>query len=127
MNTQKRHQHALKGLQIQLKNMLDTQQGMYVYLDDQHKLCNAAFAKLLGYSSPAQWAQQQGPFLESLVYGRSQQQLAIAYTQATDKKIASSVPITWKRKNGKTVSTMCILVPIRYDGLQFVIHFITKK
>ena len=46
------HEELIIGISTQMKNILDSsQQSIYIYLDDIHKVCNEKFATLLGYHS----------------------------------------------------------------------------
>jgi PAS domain-containing protein len=58
------HEELIAGVSDQLALVLDgSGQGVYICLDDAHKACNARFAAMLGYRSPAEWAAEPGPFL----------------------------------------------------------------
>ena len=44
------HEEIMKGVQEQLKEVLEeSKQAIYVYLDDHHLTYNQQFASLLGY------------------------------------------------------------------------------
>lgn len=50
---QKHHEELANGFYNQLKQIFDSsEQAIYLYLDDNHKVCNKKFASLLGYNSP---------------------------------------------------------------------------
>jgi len=123
------HQHhddVVRGLQEQLKPILaSSAQGIYVYLDDDHKFCNDTFAKLLGYESAEKWAGTQGSFPELFVDEKSQGTLIDAYRDAMEKMVASTVSITWKAKTNETVTASVILVPIAYQGHLLALHFVS--
>ena len=51
------HEELIKGISNQMGTILSSsEQAIYIYLDDIHKVCNKKFASLLGYSSPEEWA-----------------------------------------------------------------------
>jgi hypothetical protein len=109
-----------------MKSILDTsQQAVYIYLDDVHKVCNAKFASLLGYRSPEEWAKVEDSFPEAFVERSSQETLVKAYNQAMEKLIPSTIKVTWKKKSGGTVATSLVLVPIAYDEHVFALHFVS--
>lgn len=111
----------------QLSELLTTSdQAIYLYLDDHNKSCNALFAKLLGYATPDAWAAVHTSFPTAFVAPKSQEALVEAYQDAMNEGRAASVPITWKRRDGKTVDTDVILVPIEVDGTRLALHFITS-
>ena len=107
-----------------MKNILDSsQQSIYIYLDDIHKVCNEKFATLLGYDSAAEWAKVEDPFPE-FVEQSSQETLLKAYQQAMEKYIPANIKVTWKKKSGGSVATSVVMVPIEYEGHLFALHFI---
>ncbi len=109
----------------QLQGLLDTSgQAMYLFLDDANKSCNARFATLLGYATPQAWAAVSQPFTQAFVDGGSQHALVHAYQEAIQDGLGSTVSVTWKRKDGKTVATNVILVPIEVGGERLALHFI---
>ena len=99
-------------------------QPMYVFLDEQHKVCNQRLAALLGYASPAEW-DQPGSFTEQYVDPGSRAALVSTYRRAMEEKAGSSVAVTWITKNGAPVPTNVILVPIAYEGELLALHFLT--
>ncbi len=102
----------------------DSQQSMYLYVDDRNKACNDRFAKLLGYANPEAWAAVHTPFPQAFVEAGSQGRLVDTYQDAVSNGVAAQVPITWKRKDGKPVDTQVILVPIEVEGRRVALHFI---
>lgn len=122
--SEEHHEELVKGLYEQMKPVLDSsEQPIFIYLDDNHKTCNARFASLLGYKSPREWAEIQG-FLETYVTEKSREALASAYWDAMKKMVASTTPITWMKKGGGTLETSVILVPMPYQGHLFSVHFV---
>lgn len=101
-------------------------QAMYLYLDDHNKACNARFANLLGYPTPEAWAAVHTSFPQAFVAPASQETLVDVYQAAINDGVASSIPVTWKRKDGKAVDTHVILAPIDVEGKRFALHFIDK-
>ena len=119
------HKELLDGLKDHLTTVLESSaQGVYVYLDDDHKFCNSKFAHLLGYPSADAWASTEGGFLESFVEEGSQADLSGTYMSAMEDKIASHIDVVWTRKDGTNVKSSVILVPISYGGAMFALHFI---
>jgi carbohydrate-binding DOMON domain-containing protein len=125
IDEQHHHEELMKGISSQMKGILDSsQQAIYIYLDDIHKVCNAKFASLMGYRSPEEWAKVEDSF-EAFVDRSSQDTLASTYRQVTEKLIPSTIKVTWKKKSGGTVSTSVVMVPIAYDDHIFALHFIS--
>jgi PAS domain-containing protein len=119
------HEELIAGISKQMRSILDSsQQAVYIYLDNIHKVCNAKFATLLGYRSPEDWAKVEDAF-EEFVDQSSQEILVTAYNKAMEKLIPSSIKVTWKKKSGGTVTTSVMLVPIAYEDHLFALHFVS--
>jgi PAS domain S-box-containing protein len=120
------HEELVRGLLNQMKVIFESsEQPMYLYLDDNHWECNKRFSDLLGYNSPEELVSQQLPLLDALVSEKSQDSLVTAYGNAMEKKVGSTIEVTWKKNNGRTVDTNVILVPIAYEGHLFALHFLS--
>ena len=127
MQTQEAHHEELvKGLYEQMKTILEgSEQPIFIYLDDNHKACNNKFASMLGFKSPEEWSEKQG-FLEVYVTEKSRETLSNAYWMAMEKKIASTIPMTWMKKDGAVIDSTMILVPMFFEGHMFSVHFVTN-
>jgi PAS domain-containing protein len=120
------HEELVKGLYDQMKMILESsEQPIFLYLDDNHKVCNRRFAALLGFKSPGEWAGNKG-FLDPFVLEKSQETLSSAYWNAMKKMTAATIQLTLKKKDGGTVDTTMILVPLAYSGHLFAVHFVTN-
>jgi carbohydrate-binding DOMON domain-containing protein len=118
------HEMLIQGITDQMKTILeDSDQAIYIYLDDIHKVCNQKFASMLGYKTSAEWAQDENTM--DSVDGKSQRTLVDTYQKAMKHMIGSTVPITWKKKSGGTVDSTVILVPVSYQDHLFAMHFIS--
>ncbi len=124
---QKHHEELVNGFHSQLKQIFDSsEQAIYLYLDDTHKVCNKKYATLLGYNSPEEWAKIENP-LETTVDKTSQQTVVSAYRDAMEKMVGSKIDIKVKKKSGGTVNATVIMVPVAYQGHLFALHFISEK
>ena len=123
----KLHEEVLDWIGKEFKEILeDSKQAIYVYVCDRHRLCNKKFSSMLGYASPETWAMKEE--MMSDVKEEDQKVIVSAYRNAMEKKIGSSVPISWKnRKNGPYVKTDVILIQLSYKGEMFALHFISVK
>ncbi|MFZ0532522.1 MAG: hypothetical protein WAM09_05030 [Anaerolineales bacterium] len=125
INEQSRHEELIAGISKQMKSILDSsQQAIYIYLDDIHKVCNGKYSSLLGYRSPEEWAKVEDP-VEATVDRSSQETLVKAYNQTMEKFIPSNIKVTWKKKSGGTVVTSVVMVPIAFDDHFFALHFVS--
>jgi len=126
MNEIEQHEELIRGITRQMKPILESsEQAIYIYLDDVHKVCNKKFASLLGYSSADEWAQLEDSVLDVCVDKRSQRTLVETYNKAMEKMTGSTIPVTWKKKSGGTVDTTVMLVPIAYNGTLLALHFVS--
>jgi len=113
---------ARKQLAVILK---ESKQGVYLYLDDTHKLCNEKFASMLGYKSAKEWSKVNQPFTDAFVEPQSQHTLVSAYQEAMNSKTGSCIEVTWKKPGGQ-VNTQVILVPVNIKGHLLALHYITE-
>ena len=128
MGSHPKHEAIVNGFHSQFKAIFDTsKQGMYLYMDDTHKVCNKKFSDLLGFRSPQEFAKIKGSFLAALVDKKSQHMVVVAYTKAVDHAECSTIPVTWKTKKGKKVSTQVTFVPVMYEDHAMALHFIEKS
>ncbi len=120
------HEHLIKELTEQLEPMFShSPQGIYLYLDDEHKSCNKKFATMLGYSSPAEWVKNEFPVGD--VTEEDRDKVINAYMEASRNFKASTLLATLTRKDGKKLQAQVIMAPISYKGEVFVLHFISPK
>ena len=119
------HEEILNWVGKEFKGILeDSEQAIYIYACDRHKLCNKKFSSMLGYNSPEEWEMKD----EMLSDAKDQDQKVIvsAYRDAMEKNIGSSINISWKNmKKESLTKTNVILVPLSYNGELFAAHFIT--
>jgi hypothetical protein len=126
MHDHAHHQDLMGTLAQEYKELLtNSDQSIYIYLDDDHKICNKKFATLLGYETETDWEKTEGSFPELFVDEKSQEKLVSAYQDAMEKGIGSMNDIVWKKKDGKTVNSTVILVPIVFKGHLFALHFVS--
>jgi hypothetical protein len=120
------HEELIEGIAKQFKPILDeSEQGIYIYLDDSHKVCNKKFADLLGYDSPKAWADAEAPLAD--VIEEDQQSVIDVYMKASEKMVAGTVDVRFKNvKTGKIVKTRMIIAPVVDAGHVFTAHFFSK-
>jgi hypothetical protein len=124
MDEQQHHKELIKGISKEQKLILGrSPQAIYIYLDDNHKVCNKKFADLLGYKSNSEWAKIDAPLAD--VVEKDQQKVIDAYTKASEKFIADKLEVSFKNiKTDKTFKISLVMVPIMYAGHVFVMHFL---
>ncbi len=120
------HKHLIAEVTELYKPILNNSpHAIYIYLDDEHKTCNAKFAKLLGYKSVKEWEEFEFPVSD--VLKKDMNKVIKAYMDASEKLKASTVTATWVTKTKKNVKTEVTMVPFFYKEEVFVIHFLTVK
>lgn len=121
------HEELLDQIKEEFSDLFQqTSQGVYIYMDDPHWICNDRLATMLGYASAAELHNlaTASPFLDVTVPAESQERVIKAYMNSVNNKTASSIPVTWKKKGGATLKTETIFVPISYKGTALTIHFV---
>jgi len=119
------HDELVRAFYNQLKQIFDSsEQAIYLYLDDNHKVCNKKFAQMQGFSSPEEWAKVDNP-LEVGVEKSSQDAIVSAYKNAMEKLIASKIHVKLRKKNGDSFDASVIMVPVAYEGHLFALHYIS--
>ncbi len=108
----------------QLRPILEeSEQAVYVYLDDYHKICNNKFAYLLGYGSAREWSEVPESFVSTFVEDdESRETLVYAYQNAVEHLMGSCIDVTWRKKNGNLIKSKVILVPYAYNNHLFALH-----
>ncbi|MBI4181300.1 MAG: hypothetical protein HY528_05150 [Chloroflexi bacterium] len=126
MTQEQHHEGLVKGITEQMKPVLaKSEQAIYIYLDDNHKVCNKKFADLLGYKSAKEWADTEAPLAD--VVEEDQQSVINAYMNASEKMVASATDVRVKNiKTGKVVKTRMIIAPVGHAGHVFTAHFFNK-
>ncbi|MBI5045321.1 MAG: PAS domain-containing protein [Candidatus Levybacteria bacterium] len=128
MDEHQHHQDLMQSLSQEYSDILsNSEQGVYIYLDDAHKICNANFASLLGYSSEKEWTMIDSPFPDAFVAEESQEALISSFQDAMEKNVGSTQSVVWKKKDGSTIESTVILVPIAHQGHTFALHFVSGK
>jgi len=120
------HEHLTEELAKQLEPVLSkSPQAIYLYLDDEHKICNKKFADMLGYDSVEAWVENETPLDD--VLESDQEGVINAYMNASREFKASSFSASLVRKNKKQIDVSILMMPITYKEEVFVIHFISEK
>lgn len=127
MDEHNHHDELMQSVAKEYQDILEnSQQGVYIYMDDTHKVCNEKFAALLGYASSDEWAKVEEPFPVVFVAPASQETLISSFQDAMEKSIASENTIVWRKKDGSTVDSSVILVPVSHNGHLFALHFVSS-
>lgn len=126
MSHNEHHEHLVKELSEQLHPIFsNSSQAVYLYLDDEHKICNQKFVDMLGYRSIQEWVENESPVSD--VFEEDQSKVIKAYGEASGNFNASAFPVTIVKKDGTQIKTKIIMAPITYKEEVFVIHFISEE
>jgi len=126
MDMHEHHEKLIVEITKEYSDILKiSKQGIYIYLDDVHKVCNTKLAKMLGYESVDEWAAVTEDPVGVMVTEKSQKTLIDAFRNAQDNSVGSEIEVVWNKKTGGEVKTKVILVPISFQGHFFALHFVT--
>jgi PAS domain S-box-containing protein len=121
------HEVATKELAEHLQPLFDASpDGVYVWLDEEHWICNRRFAELLGYDSPEE-LNDSPYFLQRMVDEEDQQHFSWNYWNRVQ---ALAFPTTFRfrgtRKDGSTFQAETDMIPLTYGGHTFAYHFVRR-
>ena len=120
------HVDIMEELAEQYRPILErSPDGVYLWLDEEHKICNERLADLFGYSV-AEWG-TAAPFLETFI---SEQDQDIFSWNYHNRVAALAFPVTFrfrgKRKDGSTFAAETDMIPITWRGHAVAYHFVRQ-
>ena len=120
------HEDVIRGLAEQFRPIMEqTPDGVYLWLDEAHKVCNARLAKLFGYTVE-EWSATQ-PFLENFV---AEEDRALYSWNYHNRVAALAFPVTFRfrglRKDGSSFPAETDMIPITYRGHAVAYHFVRQ-
>jgi PAS domain S-box-containing protein len=120
------HEHVLSGLLEQLMPVFAlSPDGVYLYLDDTHKVCNKRMADMFGMTIE-EWRKVPN-FLEGFVAPQDRELVASNYR---DHVTALSRPVTFRfhalRKDGGTFLAETDMIPVSWNGHPLAYHFVRE-
>jgi PAS domain S-box-containing protein len=122
------HEQLINNLREAFKNILEkSEQSIYIYINDLDKICNERFAKLLGYASSEEWEMVEENFPTVFVEEGSQHRLITAYRNAMENYVGSAFEVSWRKKDGGSVKSDVILVPIPFEEHIVALHYVSAK
>ena len=118
------HEQILKEMLQQFQPVFDKSPfGVYLYLDDVHKVCNENMAKMFGLTSQ-EWAATQ-TFLADFVSEDDQETFARNYQhQITGLTHPLTFRFHGKRKDGSVFLAETDMIPISWRGYPIAYHFV---
>ncbi len=121
------HDVATKELAEHLAPIFEASpDAVYVWLDEEHWVCNERFAQLFGYDSPGE-LNDTPRLLQRIVAEDDQSMFSWAYWNRVQ---ALAFPVTFRftgvRKDGTTCPVETDMIPLAYGGHTFAYHFVRK-
>jgi PAS domain S-box-containing protein len=105
------HQYVVQQMADFYQPLMDvSSDGVAVYLDDEHKLCNQNLAEMCGYSVE-QWS-ARFPFLDTFVAPESRDEAAATYEEVNSTGVSKTSEQTWLRKDGTTFRVRMAITPV---------------
>lgn len=99
--------------------------GVYLWLDEAHKVCNERLAEMFGYSME-EWSEAE-PFLDTFV---AEEDRAIYSWNYHNRVSALAFPVTFRyralRKDGSTFAAETDMIPISHRGYAVAYHFVRR-
>ncbi|HEX5937696.1 MAG TPA: PAS domain-containing protein [Actinomycetota bacterium] len=119
------HEVATKELAEHLRPLFDASpDGMYVWLDEEHWICNRRLAELFGFDSPDELNDTPN-FLQRMVHEDDQQHFSWNYRSRVQ---AQAFPATFrfrgKRRDGSDIQLETDMIPLTFGGHTFAYHFV---
>jgi PAS domain S-box-containing protein len=120
------HEQVLGGLLEQLMPVFShSPDGVYLYLDDIHKVCNKRLADMFGMTVE-EWRRVPN-FLEGFVAPQDRDLVASNYR---DHVTALNRPVAFRfhalKKNGETFLAETEMIPLSWNGHPIAYHFVRE-
>jgi PAS domain S-box-containing protein len=119
------HEVATKELAEHLRPLFDASpDGVYVWLDEEHWICNQRFAEIFGYDSPDEL--NDTPYLlQRLVHEDDQELFSWSYwNRVQSLSFPTTLRFRGKRKTGSLVQAETEMIPLTFGGHTFAFHFV---
>ena len=120
------HEHVLSELLEQLMPVFShSPDGVYLYLDETHKVCNKRMADMFGLTIE-EWRKVPS-FLEEFVAPQDRELFASHYREHV---AALKNPVSFRfhgvRKNGEPFLAETEMIPISWNGHPIAYHFVRE-
>ena len=120
------HGTIIREIGKQFKTVMDSSpQGVYLWLDDEHKICNEHLAEMFGYTV-SEW-QESPSFLEGCVAEADREKFARNFQNHIE---TLDSPMTFRflaiMKDGGVFSAEADMIPISWDNHAVAYHFVRK-
>ena len=124
----KEHEHVkiLRELSEQFQPLFqNSPEGIYLYIDEVHKICNERFAKMFGLTV-AEWEAMEG-FVNIHVAEENQEMFVGNYHRHIHQQLT---PVRFRfkgiRKNGSNFNAETDMIPFPWGGEMLAFHFVRE-
>lgn len=105
------HQYVVEMMADFYRPLLETSSdGIMVFLDDEHKICNQNLADMFGYGVD-EWMEAT-PFIETFIAPESRAQVATTYRHVRERGVSARFEATCTRLDDSTFRAEMAIVPI---------------
>jgi PAS domain S-box-containing protein len=120
------HETALAELAGHFKPVFEqSPDGVYLWLDEQHKVCNQRLAAMFGYDV-REW-QEVDDFADTFIADESRSLYVWHYKhQVGGLQYPVSFRFRGKRKDGSTFDAETDMIPLTYAGHVVAYHFVRQ-
>ena len=120
------HETVLAELAGHLKPVFDqSPDGVYLWLDEQHKVCNEQLATMFGYDV-AEW-QAVDDFAAAFIAEESRSLYVWHYQhEVAELRYPVSFRFRGRRKDGSTFDAETDMIPLTYAGHVVAYHFVRQ-
>jgi PAS domain S-box-containing protein len=122
------HEHVkiLKELSAQFQPLFEkSPDGVYLYIDEAHKICNKRFAKMLGLTV-AEWEAMEG-FVNQYVADEDQDLFINSYHLHVHQTLTPTrFRFKGLRKDGSTFQGETDLIPFPWRGEMLALQFVRE-
>jgi PAS domain-containing protein len=122
------HEHVkiLRELGEQFKPMFEkSRDGIYVYIDEVHKICNERFARMFGLTV-AEWQAMEG-FVNKHAAEADQATIIDAFQRHIHQELTPArLRVTCLRKDRSSFKAEIDMIPFSWSGEMLALHFVRE-
>jgi PAS domain S-box-containing protein len=120
------HTDLISGLAEQYRPVFENStDGVYLWLDETHKICNEKLARMFGYSVE-EWC-ATAPFLDTFVAPEDRQLYSWHYHNCVASlRHPATFRFRGRRKDGSTFAAETDMIPVSWQGHAVAYHFVRE-
>ena len=123
METEHEHVKILQELEVQFRPLFENSpEGVYLYIDDVHKICSERFAKMFGLKVK-EW-EAMDDFVNKHIAKEDVEKTVNFYHQHIHQKLTPvRFQLTGVRKDGSRFKAETDMIPFPWRGEMLAFHF----